>query len=123
MFLRCPRPGGPSTSDLMAAPLEVGAPNGRAKTWPSFLLCSPAVYREPMTDPSDPLTPADPGDLAAALAFALRFPGRKRVHSADDLISAIVARRLVEHLERSGFVVMKKTPIGGMAIGRGCEGQ
>ena len=29
------------------------------------------------------------------------------VHSADEPISAIVAKRLVEHLERSGFVVMK----------------
>ena len=33
--------------------------------------------------------------------------GGKRVHNADELISAIVAKRLVEHLERSGFVVMK----------------
>jgi hypothetical protein len=34
--------------------------------------------------------------------------------------AAIVAKRLVEHLERSGFVVMKKPPIGdGAAIGRG----
>jgi hypothetical protein len=32
----------------------------------------------------------------------------------------LVARRLVEHLERSGFVVMKKPPIGG-AAGRGYE--
>jgi hypothetical protein len=30
--------------------------------------------------------------------------GRKRVHNVDELISAIVAKRLVE---RSGFVVMK----------------
>jgi hypothetical protein len=35
----------------------------------------------------------------------------------------IVAKRLVEHLERSGFVVMKKPPIGGAAaLGRGFEG-
>jgi hypothetical protein len=31
----------------------------------------------------DHLTPADPADLAAALAFALRFHGHKRVHNAD----------------------------------------
>jgi hypothetical protein len=35
------------------------------------------------------------------------------VDSADELISAIVVKRLVEHLERSGFVVMKRPPIGG----------
>ena len=39
--------------------------------------------------------------------FALRFEGRKRVHDAGEIISGIVAKRLVEHLERSGFVVMK----------------
>ncbi len=65
-----------------------------------------------MTDPSDRLTPADPGDLLAALAFALLFQGRKRVRKTDELLSAIVAKRLVEHLERSGFVVMTKPPIG-----------
>jgi hypothetical protein len=40
------------------------------------------------------------------------------------LMSAIVAQRLVVHLERSGFVVMKKPPIGGAAaLGRGHEGR
>jgi hypothetical protein len=35
----------------------------------------------------------------------------------------VVAKRLVEHLERSGFVVMKKPPIGGAAaLGRDFEG-
>jgi hypothetical protein len=37
-------------------------------------------------------------------------------------MSAIVAKRLVQHLERSGFVVMKKPAIGGgAALGRGYE--
>jgi hypothetical protein len=59
-------------------------------------------------------------DLADALALALRFQGRKRVHNADDLMAEIVAKRLVEHLERAGFVVMKRLPeIGGAALGRG----
>jgi hypothetical protein len=70
------------------------------------------------------LTPATADDVADALAFALRFQGRKRVHNADEIMSAIVAKRLVEHLERSGFVVMKKPPIGGgAALGRGFEGR
>jgi hypothetical protein len=30
-------------------------------------------------------------------------------------MSAIVAKRLVEHLERSGFVLLKRPPIGGAA--------
>ena len=72
---------------------------------------------------TDPLKPADPSDLAGALAFALRFEGRKRVHNADEIMAEIVSRRLVEHLERAGFVVMKKRPeTGAAALGRGYEG-
>jgi hypothetical protein len=37
-------------------------------------------------------------------------------------MAEIVARRLVEHLQRSGFVVMKKPPaVGGAALARGFE--
>jgi hypothetical protein len=68
-----------------------------------------------MSDNPDRLTPAAQGDLADALAFALRFDGRKRKHDAAERMARIVAKRLVEHLERSGFVVMKKPPIGGSA--------
>ena len=75
-----------------------------------------------MSDP-DRLTPAISEDLADALAFALRYSGRKRTHDAGE-IAAIVAERLVEHLECSGFVIMKKPPIGGgTAIGRGADGR
>ncbi len=79
-----------------------------------FLFCSsrqPTLERVADTVPK--LTPADPRELADALAFALRFQGRKRVHNADEIMAEIVARRLVEHLERAGFVVMKRPPIGG----------
>jgi hypothetical protein len=73
-----------------------------------------------MTRPADSLTPASAEDLASALAFALRFHSRKRTHNADEIMAEIVAKRLVEHLERSGFVVMKRPPIGGgAALGRG----
>jgi len=69
-----------------------------------------------------PLTPAAPDDLVSALAFALRFQGRRRVHDADEIMAEIVARRLAEHLARAGFVVMKRpAEIGGAALGRGFE--
>ena len=69
------------------------------------------------------VTPASSEDLADALTFALRYSGRKRTHDAGEITAAIVAKRLAEHLERSGFVVMKKPPIGGgAAIGRGHTG-
>ena len=60
-----------------------------------------------MTDTA-PLRPATPDELAETLAFALRYDGRKRVHHADNLMARIAADRLVKHLERSGFVVMKR---------------
>jgi hypothetical protein len=76
-----------------------------------------------MPDADETLTPAEPRDLADAIAFALRFEGRKRVHTADEYMAAIAAERVVRHLERAGFVVMKKPPLGGhSAIGRGFEG-
>ena len=72
-----------------------------------------------MIDLPATLTAAAPDDLANALAFALRFDGRKRKHDAAEMMARIVAKRLVEHLERSGFVVMKQPPIGGAsALGR-----
>jgi hypothetical protein len=70
----------------------------------------------------DRLTPADPKDLADALAFALRYSGRKRVNDAGEMMARIVAGRLVEALERAGFVVMKRPPVaGGAAIGFGAR--
>jgi hypothetical protein len=69
---------------------------------------------------ADKLTPADPRDLTDAVAFALRFEGRRRVHTADEYMAAIAAERVVRHLEDVGFVVMKRPPeIGGAALGRG----
>ena len=59
----------------------------------------------------DDLRPATTDELAQALAFALRFQGRKRVHQGDELMANITAERLIRHLEQSGFVVMKKPPL------------
>ena len=56
---------------------------------------------------------AEPADLKESLAFALRFEGKKRRHDADDYMASVVADRLVQHLERSGYVVLKKPPLGG----------
>jgi hypothetical protein len=56
------------------------------------------------------LRPATPDEIAETLSFALRYEGRRRVHHADDMMARITADRLVRHLERSGFVVMKAPP-------------
>jgi hypothetical protein len=105
--------------------------NGRLKSTPAVCVQAAAINRSFFvlaTELSLPdvrrsksvLSAAKFEDVADALAFALRFQSRKRVHNADELMSAIVAKRLVEHLERSGFVIMKRPPIGGAAaLGRG----
>jgi len=58
------------------------------------------------------LRPATRDEIMQSLSFALRFNGRKRVHDADEIMARITAERLVEHLERSGYVVMHKPPLG-----------
>jgi len=65
------------------------------------------------------LTPAEPDDLADSLSFALRREGRKSQHDSDKLNADIVAQRLVRHLDRARYVVMKKPPLGGTLRLRG----
>jgi hypothetical protein len=75
--------------------------------------------------PDDKLTPAEPSDLADSIAFALKFSGRKRVHDSDTFMARIAADRILRHLERCGYVVMKKPPSvggGGNPGMRGSEG-
>ncbi len=59
-------------------------------------------------DNKSDLRAATAGELQESLSFALRYEGRKRVHHADDVMARITAERLVRHLERSGYVLMKR---------------
>ena len=59
---------------------------------------------------TDTLRPAPQDEIADALSFALRYDGRRRVHHADEIMAQVTAERLVRHLERSGFVLMKRPP-------------
>jgi hypothetical protein len=70
-------------------------------------------FRRPRMPDDEKLTPADSSDIADSIAFALQFSGRKRVHDSDQYMAASVANRIVRHLERAGFVVMKKPPAPG----------
>jgi hypothetical protein len=54
------------------------------------------------------LRPATTEEIADSIAFALRYEGRKRVTHADEMMARITADRLVRHLRRSGFVVMRQ---------------
>lgn len=53
---------------------------------------------------------ANPADVMQALAFALRYRGRKRIDSAVETMARITAERLLDHLKASGFVVMQQSP-------------
>jgi hypothetical protein len=61
-----------------------------------------------MSEP--PLRPATAEEITETLSFALRYEGRRRVRTVDDAMARITAERLVEHLERDGFVLMKRPP-------------
>jgi hypothetical protein len=65
------------------------------------------------------LRPATRDELVQSLSFALRFNGRKRVHGADEIMAQITAERLIEHLERSGYVVMCKPGLASHSVGLG----
>ena len=63
----------------------------------------------PMTD--RPLTPASRDDVRESLAYALRYSrAGKRVAERDSITAITAAEHLVDALERSGFVLMKKPP-------------
>jgi hypothetical protein len=68
-----------------------------------------ALYGPGMPDEPH-LRPATPDEIAQTLSFALCFDGRRRVHDANTAMARITAARLVRHLERSGFVLMKRPP-------------
>lgn len=73
-----------------------------------FLTCSLGRrYARRMPDAPE-LRPASAEEVRGALAFALRFECRKRHHHVDGFMAELAAEKLVEHLRRAGFVVMKK---------------
>ncbi len=61
------------------------------------------------------------GATAQDLAFAVRFQGHKRVRNAGEIMAEIVAKRLVEHLERTGYVVTKATAQDRRGTGEGFQ--
>ncbi len=62
-----------------------------------------------MTDSEkNALRPAKPEEFVDALSHGLQFLGRKRVHSATDVMARVTAERLAQLVEQSGFVLMKR---------------
>ena len=55
--------------------------------------------------------------VSDALAHALRFNRRKRQHDADEMQARITAGHLLRCLEMSGFVLMRRPPLGNHGAG------
>jgi hypothetical protein len=66
-----------------------------------------------MPDLDQKLTQADPIDIADSIGFALMFSGKKRIHDSDRLMAAITAKHIVAHLDKCGYVVLKRPPLTG----------
>jgi hypothetical protein len=76
-----------------------------------------------MPDADDKLTPADPRDLVISIALALTSDSRLAKAQAAEAMANVVAERIVERLERDGFVISRRPPAGGhAALGCGFEG-
>jgi len=79
-------------------------------------------YR-PTMPADDKLTPADPREVVIALSLGLTAKPKFAQHQAAETMAKIVAERLAEHLDRSGFVVMRKSvPATGAGDNRGRRG-
>jgi len=77
-----------------------------------------------MSEAPEKLVPVRREDLVATLAFALTRDGRLAKAQAAELTASIVAERIIDRLEASGYVVMRGRPAPGAApIGRGHEGR
>ena len=72
---------------------------------------------------TDELTPASHDDIRIALAMALTDGRRREKSNAAEVMARVVAERIVDYLDKAGFVVMRKpvAEFGGASIGRGFE--
>ncbi len=62
-----------------------------------------------MPDDNEPLHPADPANVLFALSCGLRFTATGKPHKlGHELASRLAAEMLLQHLDRSGFVVMRR---------------
>jgi hypothetical protein len=89
-----------------------------------FLLRSPpsAIVRS-MSDADDKLALADPRDLVISIAMALTSDSRLAKAQAAEAMANVVAERIVERLERDGFIISRRPPAGGRAaLGREFQG-
>jgi hypothetical protein len=73
---------------------------------------SPSRYHSAMDD----LTPASARDVEICLSIALTRGSSLARNQAAEVTAKVVAERLMAHLERSGFVIMRKPILCGNAV-------
>ncbi|MEZ7137991.1 hypothetical protein [Komagataeibacter sp. SM21] len=62
-----------------------------------------------MTQDSLPdLRPASLEEIEASLSHGLRYDGRRKVHTADEMMARITAERLVAYLQSCGYVILRR---------------
>jgi hypothetical protein len=54
--------------------------------------------------------PVNPSEVLFSVSFALTRDGKRRFGQVDNLMAVLTAHHLLDHLERSGFVVVQKPP-------------
>ena len=59
-------------------------------------------------DEKHALRPVKPGELEDVLSYGLQFLGKKRVHTAVDVMARVTAERLAQIVEQSDFVLMER---------------
>jgi hypothetical protein len=68
----------------------------------------------PLLDPESlppGLATASAEEITAALSYALRFDERGKPRRAgSEMMAGLAAERLVEHLQRAGFVILRQRP-------------
>jgi len=73
---------------------------------------APELPDSPPEHASGVMVPANPAEVASALAYGLRFDerGRPRRGGVWEIAAALLAEHLASQLERANFVVMRKAP-------------
>lgn len=63
-----------------------------------------------MPDDTPPLRPADRAEVLHSLSYVLQYGRTASQRDRDDLIVRLAAQQVLEHLERSNYVLMQKPP-------------
>lgn len=70
-----------------------------------------------MSNDTPQLRPADRAELLHSLSYALRHGRTANRQERDDLTARLAAEQVLQHLERSNYVVMQEPPAPAPSIG------